>query len=186
MRTNTEISNQPETMAETDLIEVHSEEEGDSDEEEYDTEEVLNQFKEAMDAFKEKIMNVYESKLKKGVKCFTKKLRKFTKQENSSLESTLFSSGKEANNTKSSVKRKKFGKRIPVQETAKSRREYKHRGRVVGTAGRREKDQEERRQLAVSENEENVYHSLPKTKNKQVHSLKQAVELNRPGAKNIK
>ena len=68
-------------MAETDLIEVHPEEEGDSDEEEYDTEEVLNQFKEAMDAFKEKIMNVYESKLKKGVKCFTKKLRKFTKQK---------------------------------------------------------------------------------------------------------
>ena len=85
VRTNTEISNQPETMAETDLIEVHSEEEGDSDEEEDDTEEVLNQFKEAMDAFKEKIMNVYESKLKKGVKCFTKKLRKFTKQKNSSL-----------------------------------------------------------------------------------------------------
>ena len=83
-------------------------------------------------------------------------------------------------------KRKKIGKLIPVQVTAKSRREYKHRGRVVGTAGRRVEDQEERRQLVVSEKEENVYHTLPKqkkTKNKQVHSLKQAVESNRPGAK---
>ena len=70
-----------------------------------------------------------------------------------------------------------------MQVTAKSRREYKHRGRVVGTAGRRVKDQEERRQLVVSENEENVYRTLKKTKKKQVHSLKQAVELNRPGAK---
>ena len=52
---------------------------------------------------------------------------------------------------------------------------------MVVTAVRRVKEQEERRQLVVSENEENVYHALPK--NKQVHSLKQAVELNRPGAK---
>ena len=73
-----------------------------------------------------------------------------------------------------------------MQVTAKSRREYKHRGRVVGTAGLRIKYQEERRYLVVSEREENVYHTLPKqkrTKNKQAHSLKQAVESNRPGAK---
>ena len=83
-------------------------------------------------------------------------------------------------------KEKKNGRLIPVQVTAKSRREYKHRGRVVGTAGRRVEDQRERTQMVVSETDENVYHSLPKqkkSKRKQVHSLKEAVEANRPGAK---
>ena len=65
MRTSTDISNQHANTAETGLIEVYSEEEGDSDEEKDDTEEVLNQFKDAMDSFKEKILHVYESKLKK-------------------------------------------------------------------------------------------------------------------------
>ena len=101
-------------------------------------------------------MNAYQSSnLKKGVKYFT-----------NSLEKSLLSIGKEMNKPRGSGKRKKIGKLIPVQVTAKSRREYKHRGRVVGTAGRRLKDQEERRQLVVSENEENVYHTLPKQNKK--------------------
>ena len=36
-----------------------------------------------MDGLKEKILNTYESKLKKGVKYFTKKLEKLKKQNNS-------------------------------------------------------------------------------------------------------
>ena len=57
---------------------------------------------------------------------------------------------------------------------------------MVGTLGMRPKDQENRVQMVVREEEDNVYHTLPKqkkVKNKQVHSLKNAVELNRPGAK---
>ena len=186
MRTSTDISNQHANTAETDLIEVYSEEEGDSDEEKDDTEEVLNQFKDAMDSFKEKILHVYESKLKKGVKYFTKKLRQFSKQKNATLESTLFTIGKEANNIKSSGKRKKIGKLIPVQVTAKSRREYKHRGRVAGVSGRRVRDVERRHQMVITETSENVYHTLPKQKKqkqKQAHSLKEAVDMNRPGSK---
>ena len=70
--------------------------------------------------------------------------------------------------------------------TTKSRREYKHRGRVVGLAGRRHKDQESRKQMVVGEQSEYVYHTLPKqrtTKNKQSQSLQDAVNRNRPGSK---
>ena len=70
--------------------------------------------------------------------------------------------------------------------TAKSRRLYKHRGRTVGVLGRRPKDQEIRRQLVIDDLDENTYHSLPKqkkTKDKQIHSLKQVVDLNKPSAK---
>ena len=166
---------------------THSEEDVSGNESEEDDQNVLDEFVQAIDFFKEKVCHAYQSSsLKKGVKFFTKKLRKFTKQTDNSLEKSLFSIGKEMTKPRGGGKRKKIGKLIPVQVTAKSRGEYKHRGRVVGTAGRRVKDQEERRQLVVSEKEENVYHTLPKqkkTKNKQVHSLKQAVESNRPGAK---
>ena len=116
----------------------------------------------------------------------TKKLLKFSKQTGSTLEKSLFSIGKEISKPKTGGKRKKNGKLIPVQVTAKSRRQYKHRGRVVGNFGRRPKDQEKRTQLVISEDNENVYHTLPKqkkTKNQQIHSLKNAVESNRPGAK---
>ena len=161
-----------------------SNEEGESEED--DKDEILNHFVTAMDSFKSKIVSSYQATLKKGVKYFTKKLQKLSKQNKSSLEQSLFNIGKEMSNPKSRGKRKKIGKLIPVQVTAKSRREYKHRGRVVGTLGRRPKDQEKRVQMVVREEEDNVYHTLPKQKkvnNKQVHSLNNAVELNRPGAK---
>ena len=108
------------------------------------------------------------------------------KQTNTSLEKSLFDIGKELNKSGNKLKKKKIGKLIPVQVTAKSSREYKHRGRVVGVAGRRHKDQKSRKQLVVNDNSENVYHTLPKqktTRNKQSHSLKDAVDNNRPGAK---
>ena len=50
-----------------------------------------------------------------------------------------------------------------MQVTAKSRREYKHRRRVVGLVGRRHNDQERRTQMVVGEELEGVYyHTLPK------------------------
>ena len=72
------------------------------------------------------------------------------------------------------------------QVTAKSRRQYKHRGRRLGVPGRRPKDQETRVQMVVRDEDENVYHSLPKQKKckpKPVHSLKLSVEENHPAAK---
>ena len=96
----------------------------------------------------------------------------------------MFSIGKEATNPKRSGKRKTIGRLIPVQVTAKSRREYKHRGRVVGRIGRRQKDQDERSQMVVREEDDNVYHTLPRQKkNKPIHYLKTSVDLNKAGTK---
>ena len=58
--------------------------------------------------------------------------------------------------------------------------------RAVGTLGRRKKDQEQRKQMVIGENSENVYQTLPKQKvlkNKQAQLLKEAVDSNRPWAK---
>ena len=151
-----------------------------------DNNDILDHFTEVMDAFKDKIKNVYNSKLKKGVKFFTKKIQKMTKQAETNLEKSLFDIGKEISKPKNNLKKKKIGKLIPVQVTAKSRREYKHRGRVVGQMGRRPKDQEKRKQMVINDQNESVYHTLPKqkvSKTKQLHSLMDAVDKNRPGSK---
>ena len=154
---------------------------------ESDSEEIMNQFVLAMDNFKAKVVTSYQNILKKGVKYFTKKLQKFSKQNEKTLEKSLFSIGKEISKQKAGGRKRKTGKLIPIQVSAKSRRDYKHRGRVVGTSGRRPNDQNRRVQMVVRDEEENVYHSLPKQKkgkNKQVHSLKQSVDMNQPAAKN--
>ena len=120
------------------------------------------------------------------MKYFTKHLEKISKGNKNTLRNSLFNIGKEINKPRQSGKKKKNGKLIPIQVTAKSRRLYKHRGRTVGVLGRRPKDQEIRRQLVIDDLDENTYHSLPKqkkTKDKQIHSLKQAVDLNKPSAK---
>ena len=65
---------------------------------------------------------------------------------------------------KTGGKRKRNGKLIPVQVTAKSRRQYKHRGRVVGNFGRRAKDKKTRMQMVVTGEHENFYHTFPKHK----------------------
>ena len=88
------------------------------------------------------------------MKYFTKKLENLSKQNILSLEKSLFNIGKGVNKPQKSGKKKKIGKLIPVQVTAKSRQEYKHRGRVVGLAGRRHKDQESRKQMVVGEQSE--------------------------------
>ena len=78
------------------------------DDEEDDTEIVLSQFAETLESFKAKVMGAYQkSSLKKGVKYFSKQLRKFTKQNDNSLEKSLFSIGKEINKPKSGGKRRK-------------------------------------------------------------------------------
>ena len=157
-----------------------------SDSEVDDTNEILNKFVTAIDTFKAKVISSYKGTIKKGVKYFTKKMQTFSKQNETSLEKSLFSIGKEINKPKTGGKRRKIGKLIPVQVTAKSRREYKHRGRVVGNLGRRPKDQEERSQMVVRVDNDNVYHTLPKqkkVKNKQIHSLKHSVDMNKPAAK---
>ena len=77
-------------------------------------------------------------------------------------------------------------KLIPIEVTAKSRRHYKHRGRAVGIVGRRPKDQEKRTQMKVNNEDDNVYHTLPRqktTKNKEIHSLKHSVDKFKPAAK---
>ena len=81
---------------------------------------------------------------------------------------------------------RRLGKLIPVQSTAKARRTYKHRGRVVARLGRPNKDQKKRKQMIVGEEDEAVWFSLPnqkKKRKKQVHSLKHSVMANRAGAK---
>ena len=74
-------------------------------------------------------------------------------------------------------------KLVPVQVTPKSRREYKHRGRVVGNIGMRPKDQEQIKQMKVMDAAENVYPTPPKQKkgkNNQLHSLNDALDSSRP------
>ena len=146
----------------------------------------MNQFVLAMDNFKAKVVTSYQNTLKKGVKYFTKKIQKFSKLNKKTLEKSLFSIGKEISKQKAGGRKRKTGKLIPIQVSAKSRRDYKHRGRVVGTSGRRPNDQNRRVQMVVRDEEENVYNALPKqkkSKNKQLHSLKHSVDMNQPAAK---
>ena len=82
-----------------------------------------------MDDFKAHVISKFRKNLKKGVKFFTRKLQKFSKTSQNSLEQSLFNIGKELNKARRRGKKKKIGKLIPVQVTAKSRRLYKHRGR---------------------------------------------------------
>ena len=114
----------------------------------------------------------------KRCQIFYKEASKIVKAKWNPLEQSLFSIGKEMSKPKTRGNRKKIGKLIPVHVTAKSRRDYTHRGRVVGTLGMRPKDQENRVQMVVREEDDNVYHTLPKqkVKNKQVHSLTNAAE----------
>ena len=46
-----------------------------------------------MDALKAKVVSSYDKTLEKGLKYFTKKLLKFSKQNNTSLEKSLFREG---------------------------------------------------------------------------------------------
>ena len=118
----------------------------------------------AIDAFKSKVTLAYSKDLKKGIKSFTRHLVKVTKGNINTLKKSLFGIGKDITKPKKAGEKKKSGKLIPIQVTAKSRRQYKHRGRKVGILGRRPKDQEQRVQLLIDDSEDNLYHTLPNQK----------------------
>lgn len=171
---------------ENDIESNQNDEVSTDDDERDDDEEVLGGLVTALESFKDRIQREYNKDWKKGVKRFSKNLLKIAKGNVNNLKQSLFDLGKQVTKSKQPGKKRKIGKLIPVQVTAKSRRTYKHRGRAVGVIGRRPKDQSNRVQLVVSDKEENIFHSLPsqkKSKNKNKHSLKNSVDANRPGTK---
>ena len=107
-----------------------------------DSEEIMNQFVLAMDNFMAKVVTSYQNTLQN-------KLQKFSKQNEKTLQKSLFSIGKKIRKQKAGGRKRKTGKLIPIQVSAKSRRDYKHRGRVVGTSGRRPNDQNRRVQMVM-------------------------------------
>ena len=133
--------------------------------------------------------NLDNEEVQKSTKSIIKNFERGVKGNMQTFSKTLFSVGKEVTApAKSGTKRRKKQLLIPVQQTAKSRRVYKHRGSQPATGGRKVKDLVERVQfLADPKNDDYVlYHSLPKQKKqkeKQPHSLNAAVNANRTGMK---
>ena len=84
----------------------------------------------------------------------------FSKQNNNSLENSLFSIGRELLGSKA-VGRIVSSSLSTVQVPAKSRRDYKHRGRVVGNIGRRPRTKNKNRE---SDGCGRKCHTLPKQK----------------------
>ena len=104
------------------------------------------------------------------------------------LKQSMYGFGQVLQQTKVSGRKKKNSHRIPVQVTTVSRRlrGYKHRGRSANRSGRRVKDQPSRSIMVIEEDDDGVYHSLPrqkKTKRKPKHSMNDDVTKNRPSAK---
>ena len=80
----------------------------------------------------------------------------------------------------------KRGKYIAVQPTALACRNYKHRGRMVSSYGRRVKDTGKRAQMICDDTSDTVYFTLPKQKpraKRQAHSLQASIQSNKPNAK---
>ena len=134
------------------------------------------------------IDNLDKDKVKKSAKSMIKNFDRGVKGNMQTFSKTLFSVGKEVTApAKSGAKRKNRGL-IPVQQTAKTRRVWKHRGSQPATGGRKVKDLEIRTQVLADFDgvDDAVYHSLPKQKKqqpKQVHSLNSSVQANRAGTK---
>ena len=134
------------------------------------------------------IDNLDKDKVKKSAKSMIKNFDRGVKGNVQTFSNTLFSVGKEVTApAKSGAKRKNRGL-IPVQQTAKTRRVWKHRGSQPATGGRKVKDLEIRTQVLADFDgvDDAVYHSLPKQKKqqpKQVHSLNSSVQANRAGTK---
>ena len=120
----------------------------------------------------------------KSIKAFTKSLKKTSSSTKPIFKRSLFSFSKEQSAPK---RRGKIGKLIPVQSTAKARRIFKHRGMGTATIGRRHNDQNKRKQMVVTDETENVWHSLPSQKKRRKahhpHSLAAAVSANRAAEK---
>ena len=114
------------------------------------------------------------------MKCFMKSAIKVTSGNDSTIQRALFTFAKDL--VFKNGKRKK-SLRIPVQNTARSRRTIKHRGRGPNIAGRPTNPQRLRLQLEVCDDNEYVRHQIPirkgKSKKKKTHSLAKAVAANR-------
>ena len=79
----------------------------DDDDDEKST--ILRQFSKAMDGLKEKILNTYESKLKKGVKYFTKNLKNYQNKIFHPWRNLLLTLEKRYRSPKKVGKRKRSG-----------------------------------------------------------------------------
>lgn len=172
-----------------DLVESGAEGSSGTDTSDDDTEELIEKLTNVLEQVKIKVIdNLDKDEVKKSAKSMIKNFDRGVKGNMQTFSKTLFSVGKEVTApAKSGAKRKNRGL-IPVQQTAKSRRVWKHRGSQPATGGRKVKDLELRTEMLLDFGGEDnaVYHSLPKQKKqkpKQVHSLNSSVQANRAGTK---
>ena len=91
---------------------------------------------------------------------------KLTSTNVSLIQKSLFTFSQEFSGTISKGRKRK-GLRIPVQSSARSIRQIKHRGSGQSILGRSLKERSTKVQLQVLENEEFVAYSLPSRKKKQ-------------------
>ena len=159
----------------------------DIDPEECDTEDMdaLSSFKTSIFDLFMKVEENYEndkSNYKNAIKAFIKQEKKL--HTNSAIQKALHIFAKDVVNIIKKGRKKNSGS-IPVQNTAKSRRQIKHRGSGPSQMGRPTKEQNLRVQLIVNEEEDLVAHSFPRSRKnpKHPHSLAEAVANNRPGEK---
>ena len=123
-----------------------------------------------------------EENYEKAIKAFIKQEKKLS--TNTAIQKALHTFAKDVVTAVKKGKRKNSGN-IPVQNTAKSRRLFKHRGGGPSQQGRPTNEQSVHNQLVVREQEDFVAHSIPRKprKKKYPHSLATAVDSNRPGEK---
>ena len=117
---------------------------------------------------------------KKSIKSFLKTSKRVISGNDATIQKALFTFAKEVIFKKG---KRKTSLRIPVQNSARSRRTIKHRGRGPSIPGRPTNSQRLRLQLEVNETEEIVRHQIPskksKSKRKKPHSLSESVAANR-------
>lgn len=184
-----ERSGSLDDVSEDNLVESGAEASSGNDTSVDDPEQLVERLANVLEQVKIKVFdNLHNDEVKKSAKSMIKNFERGVKGNMQTFSKTLFSVGKEVTApAKSGAKRKNRGL-IPVQQTAKSRRVWKHRGSQPATGGRKVKDLESRTQMLIADSQDDgvVYHSLPKQKKqhpKQVHSLNAAVQANRAGTK---
>ena len=162
-------------------------EEEDSD----DEEEVLEYYVNVMDRLQQTLFdNISDPQIKKSTKYFAKQIEKGLKGGNlPTIARTMYQIG--GVTAPKGVKRK-HSSIMPVQKDSKLRRRHKHRGSGPAPSGAKVKDLRPHSEVFTEETGAEdvsmsvVRHTLPpqkKQKPKQKHSLKAAVEANRPVSK---
>ena len=143
-------------------------------------EALKEEFKENYHLFETKLFSCLQKQdFIKCVKKFSATLKRLSNSNHETLKRKLFEISQ--NDTKT-----KRGKYIAVQPTALARRNYKHRGRMVSSYGRRVKDTGKRAQMICDDTSDTVYFTLPKQKpraKRQAHSLQASIQSNKPNAK---